>query len=168
MNLLSIICISDHLSAHQSACLCASQLKQETHLFPQTLLFTELNQHDNFFNQPGEVTLKEDLERSESLEKLVENTSDPAQLKTEGRASKREEREEWAVSIDVNTPVDDFHTRVPDMAYKVCRGFILLSSFKYLNIQYNLTLSKLENSNTDGNLNNLQGLGLIPTEILLL
>lgn len=28
-------------------------------------------------------------------------------------------REEWAVKVDVDHPVADFHQRIPDMAYKV-------------------------------------------------
>ena len=28
-------------------------------------------------------------------------------------------KEEWAIKVDVNSPVQDFHKRIPDMAYKV-------------------------------------------------
>ena len=31
------------------------------------------------------------------------------------------EKEEWAVKVDINTPVEDFYKRIPDMAYKVMR-----------------------------------------------
>ena len=30
-----------------------------------------------------------------------------------------EPKEEWAVNVDINTPVDDFYKRIPVMAYKV-------------------------------------------------
>ena len=32
---------------------------------------------------------------------------------------KVEPKEEWAINIDINTPVGDFYKRIPDMAYKV-------------------------------------------------
>jgi hypothetical protein len=28
-------------------------------------------------------------------------------------------KEEWAIKVDINSPVEDFHKRIPDMAYKV-------------------------------------------------
>ena len=60
------------------------------------------------------------LERSESLEKLVDT---PADKNTDTSSSplvrKVEPKEEWAVDIDVKQPVDDFYKRIPDMAYKV-------------------------------------------------
>ena len=30
-----------------------------------------------------------------------------------------ERREEWAIKVDIDHPVTDFHDRIPDMAYKV-------------------------------------------------
>lgn len=58
------------------------------------------------------------MERSESLEKLVE-TSDVATETETIVKTKQPPQEEWAVSVDVNTPVDDFYKRVPDMAHEV-------------------------------------------------
>ncbi|KAL4219308.1 hypothetical protein ACF0H5_021887 [Mactra antiquata] len=55
------------------------------------------------------------LERSESLEKLVESSEVTMETKTK---RKQPPPEEWAVNIDVNSPVDDFYKRIPDMAYK--------------------------------------------------
>ena len=33
-------------------------------------------------------------------------------------------REEYAIKVDINSPVDDFYKRIPDMAYKVPCLFI--------------------------------------------
>ena len=30
-----------------------------------------------------------------------------------------EKKEQWAIKVDVNSPVTDFYKRIPDMAYKV-------------------------------------------------
>ena len=38
-----------------------------------------------------------------------------------------EPKEEWAINVDINTPVDDFYKRIPVMAYKV--GFFMISRF---------------------------------------
>ncbi len=35
--------------------------------------------------------------------------------------SPREQKEEWAVRVDIKTPVEDFYKRIPDMAFKVTR-----------------------------------------------
>jgi len=34
-------------------------------------------------------------------------------------ADRKQDKEEWAIKVDVDAPVDDFYKRVPDMAYKV-------------------------------------------------
>ncbi|CAG5116731.1 unnamed protein product, partial [Candidula unifasciata] len=65
-----------------------------------------------------EENKKTELPRSESLEKLVqpEDTVKPEEsppLKKETTA-----KEQWAVNIDVSSPVHDFYKRIPDMAYK--------------------------------------------------
>ena len=36
-----------------------------------------------------------------------------------GEKTKAEPKEEWAINVDINTPVHDFYKRIPDMAYKV-------------------------------------------------
>ncbi|XP_052223384.1 helicase SKI2W-like isoform X15 [Dreissena polymorpha] len=58
------------------------------------------------------------LQRSQSLEKLVEVDSSKTPQDTKDIAVKAEDKEEWAVMVDVDAPVDDFYKRVPDMAHK--------------------------------------------------
>ena len=38
-----------------------------------------------------------------------------------------ERREEWAIKVDIDHPVTDFHDRIPDMAYKVSQVHATLS-----------------------------------------
>eukprot|EP00105_Crassostrea_gigas_P020047 XP_011438724.1 PREDICTED: helicase SKI2W isoform X1 [Crassostrea gigas] len=65
----------------------------------------------------GHILSEVKLEKSESLENLVKideerETEQGVRVGGEGR------REEWAVKVDVDHPVADFHQRIPDMAYK--------------------------------------------------
>ncbi|XP_045196087.2 SKI2 subunit of superkiller complex protein-like [Mercenaria mercenaria] len=65
---------------------------------------------------PAKETIE--LQRSESLEKLVDTPSDKTTEVVTAPVRKEEPKEEWAINIDVNQPVDDFYKRIPDMAYK--------------------------------------------------
>lgn len=58
-----------------------------------------------------------DLPRSDSLENIVQIENKTKAIPPEEK-TKAEPEEEWAVNIDINTPVDDFHKRIPVMAYK--------------------------------------------------
>jgi len=72
-----------------------------------------------FFVQESKAKDAVELQRSESLEALVEVSTGQDDEVKPVTATKREVEEEWAVNIDVNAPVDDFYKRVPDMAYQV-------------------------------------------------
>ena len=52
------------------------------------------------------------------------------------KVTSEERREEWAIKVDIDHPVTDFHDRIPDMAYKVSQGHVTLSkqSFHYHSI----------------------------------
>nr|XP_034300417.1 helicase SKI2W-like [Crassostrea gigas] len=65
----------------------------------------------------GHILSEVKLEKSESLENLVKIDED---METERgvRVGGEGRREEWAVKVDVDHPVADFHQRIPDMAYK--------------------------------------------------
>ncbi|XP_071097227.1 superkiller complex protein 2-like [Haliotis cracherodii] len=56
------------------------------------------------------------LTRSESLENLVQVEKSSAPVLPTPRPA--EVKEQWAVKVDINQPVDDFYKRIPDMAYK--------------------------------------------------
>ena len=47
------------------------------------------------------------------LDDRVEPVGDLAMASVDSRT------DSWAVKVDINSPVDDFYQRVPDMAYKV-------------------------------------------------
>ncbi|XP_055896682.1 SKI2 subunit of superkiller complex protein-like [Biomphalaria glabrata] len=65
--------------------------------------------------QETDQTVTSQITRSESLEKLVES-NDATSSELPKRSS--HVKEQWAVQVDVTAPVDDFHKRIPDMAYK--------------------------------------------------
>ncbi|KAH9503390.1 Helicase SKI2W [Bulinus truncatus] len=55
------------------------------------------------------------LPRTESLEKLIETDVGSQQML---HKSTSPVKEQWAVQVDVTAPVDDFHKKIPDMAYE--------------------------------------------------
>ncbi|RUS89106.1 hypothetical protein EGW08_003114 [Elysia chlorotica] len=58
---------------------------------------------------------EDNLTRSESLEKLIQEQSE---VKSEVVKSPSPPAEEWSVKVDTSSPVHDFYKRIPDMAYK--------------------------------------------------
>ncbi|XP_005103863.1 helicase SKI2W [Aplysia californica] len=67
-------------------------------------------------------TISAELTRSESLENLVQ-PSDQAPPKTQSEEQPVKKKaappkEEWAVKVDISSPVHDFYKRIPNMAYK--------------------------------------------------
>ena len=47
-----------------------------------------------------------------------------------------EKKEQWAIKVDVNSPVADFYKRIPDMAYKVTlTTFPAVTALQYNKIQ---------------------------------
>jgi hypothetical protein len=71
-----------------------------------------------FFQETSKESVK--LQRSESLEKLVDTPADKGNDSPSSAPVRRAEpKEEWAINIDVKQPVDDFYKRIPDMAYTV-------------------------------------------------
>nr|XP_034300424.1 helicase SKI2W [Crassostrea gigas]XP_034300425.1 helicase SKI2W [Crassostrea gigas] len=65
----------------------------------------------------GHILSEVKLEKSESLENLVRIDED-RETERGVRVGGEGRREEWAVKVDVDHPVADFHQRIPDMAYK--------------------------------------------------
>lgn len=64
-----------------------------------------------------EATETAQIGRSESLENLVKVEEKPDTKATEKKRTE-EKKEQWAKMVDLNSPVDDFYKRVPNMAYK--------------------------------------------------
>ncbi|OWF39926.1 helicase SKI2W-like [Mizuhopecten yessoensis] len=58
------------------------------------------------------------IRKSESLENLVQATDRGPDTDTVKVKVKPVVKEEWAVSVDIDAPVEDFYKRIPDMAYK--------------------------------------------------
>ncbi|XP_052720162.1 helicase SKI2W-like [Crassostrea angulata] len=65
----------------------------------------------------GHILSEVKLEKSESLENLVKIDED-RETERGVRVGGEGRQEEWAVKVDVDHPVADFHQRIPDMAYK--------------------------------------------------
>lgn len=65
----------------------------------------------------GHILGEVKLEKSESLENLVKIDEDK-ETERGVRVGGEGRREEWAVKVDMDHPVADFHQRIPDMAYK--------------------------------------------------
>ncbi|XP_076455159.1 superkiller complex protein 2-like isoform X1 [Babylonia areolata] len=56
--------------------------------------------------------------KSESLENLVQVEEKKVDQEAAPKRKAERKKEQWAVMVDVNTPVSNFYKRVPDMAYK--------------------------------------------------
>ncbi|XP_014671078.1 PREDICTED: helicase SKI2W-like [Priapulus caudatus] len=57
------------------------------------------------------------IHRSDSLERLTKVSDRPAKMPPP-TAAPTIPREEWAVWVDISTPVEDFFKKIPDLAYK--------------------------------------------------
>ncbi|XP_060071895.1 superkiller complex protein 2-like [Ylistrum balloti] len=66
--------------------------------------------------EPEEISEAVEIKKSESLEKLVQATDKGTEVETV--KIKTVVKEEWAVNVDIDAPVEDFYKRIPDMAYK--------------------------------------------------
>ena len=52
-------------------------------------------------------------------ERFNDEDGDIATMTSYQRGAADDSGEQWAVKVDIKTPVDDFYKRIPDMAYKV-------------------------------------------------
>ncbi|XP_033732664.1 helicase SKI2W-like [Pecten maximus] len=68
--------------------------------------------------EPQEKSETVEIKKSESLENLVQTTDRGSETEKVDVKVKRVAKEEWAVNVDIDAPVEDFYKRIPDMAYK--------------------------------------------------
>ncbi|KAL5012765.1 hypothetical protein ScPMuIL_011316 [Solemya velum] len=106
-------------SAHQKGPLVVSLAD----ILAQDLDDLDLGEKSNETNkQEVEKETKSELkiQRSESLENLVEVRKSSSQPMPESQKARVvvQPKEEWAVHVDIKTPVDDFYKRIPVMAKK--------------------------------------------------
>ncbi|XP_062604203.1 superkiller complex protein 2-like [Saccostrea cucullata] len=64
----------------------------------------------------GQIRADLKLEKSDSLENLVK--IDHEKESEKAYRPSYEKKEEWAIKVDTDHPVEDFYQRIPDMAYK--------------------------------------------------
>ncbi|XP_078603715.1 superkiller complex protein 2-like [Branchiostoma floridae x Branchiostoma japonicum] len=58
------------------------------------------------------------LQRADSLDNMLPQESQAAEVPTPPALVKPPQEEQWAVNVDISTPVADFHKRIPNPAYQ--------------------------------------------------
>nr|XP_006817545.1 PREDICTED: helicase SKI2W-like [Saccoglossus kowalevskii] len=77
------------------------------------------NEEDEEIDKKTELGDNSELQRSESLENiLVESGSDPSTRDADVKPEPKVIEQQWAINVDISTPVADFHKKIPHPAYQ--------------------------------------------------